>query len=137
MFDIKSIPVEERERITSTLLKWGIATNQENGKIDNIDATLPTMKCKSIYLIRHTETVAVANHEFMSDTSNNCSFTEDGKELTHKQAAELDSYNFDIALYGPIERVVNTQKLIMETPQNFECVCLECMHGDYIAVRVQ
>lgn len=129
MFDVKTIPVEERERITSTLLKWGIVINQETGKIDYKEATLPEMKCKSIYLIRHAETVAVAKHEFMSDTSNNVSFTEDGTALTRRQATELDAYSFDIALYGPIERVVNTQKLIMEIPQKFKCVRLECLHG--------
>ena len=34
-----------------------------------------------------------------------------------------------MALSGPIERVVNTQKLIMETPQNFDCVRVEYLHG--------
>ena len=130
MFDINTIPVAERERITSNLLKWGITINQENGKIDYIeDFILPEVKCDSIHLIRHAETVAVANHEFMSDTSDNCSFTENGIEITRKQAAELDNYNFDVALYGPIERVVNTQKIIMERPQKFECVRLEYLHG--------
>ena len=130
MFDVNTIPVEERERITSNLLKWGITINQENGKIDYIeDFVLPEVKCSSIHLIRHAETMAVAKHEFMSDTSDNCGFTENGIEITRKQAAELDAYDFDIALYGPIERVVNTQRIIMERPQKFECVRLDYLHG--------
>lgn len=129
MFDIKSLPIEEKERIVNNLLRWGIETNMEDGTIRYINTEIPKMECESIHLIRHAETVAVAKHEFMSDTSTNCVFTENGIEITHKQAKELDAYDFDIALYGPIERVVNTQKLIMETPQKFECVRVENLHG--------
>lgn len=130
MFDVKNIPAMEKERITKTLLKWGISTDQETGKIDYIEGTtIPEVKCASIHLIRHAETEAVAKHEFMSDTSNNCGFTENGIEITKKQAAELDAYDFDIALYGPIERVVNTKKIIMERPQKFEAVRLQFLHG--------
>lgn len=129
-FDVNTIPKLERERITKTLLKWGISTNQETGKIDYIDGTtIPEVKCASIHLIRHAETEAVAKHEFMSDTSNNCGFTEKGIEITKKQAEELDQYDFDIALYGPIERVVNTKKIIMSRPQKFEAVRLQFLHG--------
>lgn len=130
MFDVNTIPITERERITKTLLKWGISTDQETGKIDYIDGTtIPEVKCESIHLIRHAETEAVAKHEFMSDTSSNCSFTESGIEITKKQAEELDKYDFDIALYGPIARVVNTKKIIMERPQKFEAVRLQFLHG--------
>jgi broad specificity phosphatase PhoE len=65
----------------------------------------------------------------MSDTSTNCGFTESGIEITKKQAAELDAYDFDIALYGPIARVMNTKKIIMERPQKFEAVRLQYLHG--------
>ncbi len=130
MFDVKTIPAAERERITRTLLKWGIYTDQETGKIDYIEGTtIPEVKCESIHLIRHAETEAVAKHEFMSDTSNNCGFTEAGVEIIKKQAEELDKYDFDIALYGPIARVVNTKKIIMEHPQKFEAVRLQFLHG--------
>lgn len=130
MFDVKTIPVHERERITKTLLKWGIATDQETGKIDYIEGTtIPEVKCESIHLIRHAETIAVAKHEFMSDTSNNCGFTEGGTEIIKKQAEQLDQYDFDIAFYGPIARVVNTKKIIMERPQKFEAVRLQFLHG--------
>ena len=130
MFDVKTIPVHERERITKTLLKWGIATDQETGKIDYIEGTtIPEVKCESIHLIRHAETIAVAKHEFMSDTSNNCGFTEGGTDIIKKQAEQLDQYDFDIAFYGPIARVVNTKKIIMERPQKFEAVRLQFLHG--------
>lgn len=130
MFDVKTIPAHERERITKTLLKWGIATDQETGKIDYIEGTtIPEVKCESIHLIRHAETIAVAKHEFMSDTSNNCGFTEGGTEIIKKQAEQLDQYDFDIAFYGPIARVVNTKKIIMERPQKFEAVRLQFLHG--------
>ena len=130
MFDVKTIPAAERERITKTLLKWGISIDQETGKIDYIEGTtIPEVKCESIHLIRHAETEAVVKHEFMSDTSNNCGFTEMGIEITKKQAEELDAYNFDIALYGPIARVVNTKKIIMERPQKFEAVRIQYLHG--------
>ena len=129
MFDISTIPAEERNRIVTNLLKWGIVTNMQDGTIDYIDAELPEMKCKSIHLIRHTETVAVAKHEFMSDTSDNCAFTEAGMELTRKQAEQLADYHFDVALVGPIARVVNTAKLIMQTPQSFQCVPVKKLHG--------
>jgi broad specificity phosphatase PhoE len=130
MFDVKIIPAHERERITKTLLKWGIATDQETGKIDYIEGTtIPEVKCESIHLIRHAETIAVAKHEFMSDTSNNCGFTEGGTEIIKKQAEQLDQYDFDIAFYGPIARVVNTKKIIMERPQKFEAVRLQFLHG--------
>lgn len=130
MFDTNTIPKEERERITNTLAKWGIVIDQENGKIDYIeDFVIPEVKCESIHLIRHAETVAVTKHEFMSDTSENSALTENGMEITRKQAEMLDEYNFDIALYGPIARVVNTQKVIMERPQKFESVQVQKLHG--------
>ena len=130
MFDVNSIPRTERERITKTLLKWGIGIDQETGKIDYIEGTtIPEVKAESIHLIRHAETIAVAKHEFMSDTSNNCGFTEEGIAITEKQAEALDAYDFDIALYGPIARVVNTKKIIMARPQKFEAVRLQFLHG--------
>lgn len=130
MFNVKTIPALERERITNTLLKWGIAIDQETGKIDYIEGTtIPEVKCESIHLIRHAETEAVVKHEFMSDTSNNCGLTENGIEITKKQAEELDDYNFDIALHGPIARVVDTKNIIMATPQKFESVRVQYLHG--------
>lgn len=130
MFDANTIPTAEKERITRTLLKWGIAIDQETGKIDYIEGTaIPEIKCQSIHLIRHAETVAVVKHEFMSDTSDNCAFSDNGIAITRKQAEELDAYDFDVALYGPIARVVNTMKIIMERPQKFEAVRVEYLHG--------
>lgn len=130
MFDVNTIPMSERVHITSKLLKWGIKIDQETGKIDYIDGTtMPEVKCASMHLIRHAETVAVAKHEFMCDTSDNCGFTEKGIEITKKQAAELDTYGFDIALYGPIPRVVNTQLIIMSHPQKFEAIKAHKLHG--------
>lgn len=129
MFDISTIPAAEQNRIVTNLRKWGIVTNMADGTIDYADVPIPEMKCESIHLIRHVETVAVAKHEFMSDTSDNCGFTEVGVELTTRQAQELKDYHFDVALVGPIARVVNTAKLIMQTPQSFECVPVKKLHG--------
>lgn len=130
MFDVNTIPAEERARITNNLLKWGIAIDQQTGKIDYIPGTkIPEVKCQSIHLIRHAETEAVVKHEFMSDTSDNCGFTENGIAITRKQAEELNHYDFDVALYGPIARVVNTMKIIMERPQKFEAVRVQELHG--------
>ena len=73
MFDVNSIPMSERVHITKNLLRYGIAIDQETGKIDYIPGTtVPEVKCVSIHLIRHAETEAVAKHEFMCDTSDNC-----------------------------------------------------------------
>lgn len=130
MFDVNTIPMSERVHITANLLRWGIAIDQDTGKIDYIEGTtIPAVRCKSIHLIRHAETEAVAKHEFMSDTSDNCGFTESGTEITHKQAKELDPYDFDVALYGPIPRVVHTKELIMQTPQKFEAYKVHKLHG--------
>ena len=130
MFDVNTIPMSERVHITKNLLKWGIAVDQDTGKIDYIEGTtIPEVKCESIHLIRHAETIAVAKHEFMSDTSDNCGFTDIGIEITHQQAKELDAYNFDVALYGPIPRVVHTKELIMQTPQKFEAFKVHKLHG--------
>ena len=130
MFDVNSIPMSERVHITKNLLRYGIAIDQETGKIDYIPGTtVPEVRCTSIHLIRHAETEAVAKHEFMCDTSDNCGFTESGIEITKRQAAELDAYDFDIALYGPLPRVVNTQLIIMAHPQKFEAIKVHKLHG--------
>lgn len=130
MFDISTIPAFEKETITNNLLKWGIKIDHETGKIDYIEDTIvPEVKCKSVYLIRHAETVAVVKHEFMSDTSDNSALSDNGVEITKKQAKELDDYNFDVALYGPIARVVNTKEIIMSVPQKFEAFPLKFLHG--------
>lgn len=130
MFNINNVPAEEKQRITENLLKWGISINQDDGKIDYIEGSeIPEIKCESIHLIRHAETIAVAKHEFMSDTSDNCGFTENGIDITKKQAAALDEYDFDVALFGPIARVVNTMELIMQIPQKFEAVKVQKLHG--------
>ena len=115
-FDVNTIPVSERVHITKNLLRWGINIDQYTGKIDYIKGTsIPEVKAASIHLIRHAETMAVAKHEFMSDTSNNCGFTEEGEAITRKQAAELDPYDFDIALYGPIPRVKIQKRLLCKS----------------------
>ena len=89
MFDVNSIPMSERVHITKNLLRYGINIDQVTGKIDYIEGTtVPELKCASIHLIRHAETLAVAKHEFMSDTSDNCGFTEKGIEITKKQAQD-------------------------------------------------
>ena len=129
LFDNSTVPAKEKERIAENLQKWGIVTNMQDGTIDYADVKLPEIKCESIHLIRHAETVAVAKHEFMSDTSDNCSFTENGIAITRRQAGELAAYHFDVALFGPIDRVFNTMKLIMETPQEFDCVYCRKLHG--------
>ncbi len=130
MFDVNTIPKSERRHITKNLLRYGISIDQETGKIDYIpETTVPEVKCASIHLIRHAETIAVAKHEFMSDTSDNCGFTDVGIEITNQQALELDDYNFDVALYGPIPRVVNTQKIIMSHTQKFEAIKVHKLHG--------
>lgn len=130
MFEVNTIPVAERERIVKNLLKWGISIDNENGRIDYIEGTsIPEIRCESMHLIRHAETLAVIKHEFMSDTSDNCVFTDNGIAITRKQADELDAYNFDIALYGPIARVVNTMDIIMQRPQKFEAVQVKFLHG--------
>ena len=130
MFDINAIPMSERVHITKKLLRYGIAIDQQTGKIDYIPGTsVPEVKCTSIHLIRHAETIAVAKHEFMCDTSDNCGFTDKGIQITIQQAKELDAYDFDVALYGPIPRVVNTQKIIMEHPQKFEAIKVHKLHG--------
>lgn len=130
MFNINTIPVSERIHITKKLLKYGIAIDQKTGRIDYIlGTTVPEVRCEAIHLIRHAETEAVAKHEFMCDTSNNCEFTKNGIEILKKQAEELDAYDFDIALYGPIPRVVNTQLIIMERPQKFEAIKVHKLHG--------
>ena len=130
MFDVNIIPMSERTHITEKLLQCGITIDQKTGKIDYIPNTAaPELKCASVHLIRHAETEAVAKHEFMSDTSENCRFTKNGIEITKKQAIELDPFNFDIALYGPIPRVVNTQKIIMDLPQKFPAIKVHKLHG--------
>lgn len=130
MFDANTIPMSERVHITKNLLRWGIVIDQDTGKIDYIEGTtVPEVRCESIHLIRHAETVAVVKHEFMSDTSDNCGFTDAGVAITHKQAEELDAYGFDVALYGPIPRVVHTKELIMQTPQSFEAIKVHKLHG--------
>lgn len=122
------IPEAEKQNIIDKLGKWGIAVSPE-GIIDYVDAVLPKLTCKSIHLIRHAETVAVARHEFMSDTSDNVAFTENGLAVTRQQAELLDSYHFDVALVGMIERVVKTKELILQRPQSFQCIPLPCLHG--------
>ena len=103
MFNVNTIPVLEREWITKTLLKCDISIDQDMGKINYIEGTsILKVKCESIHLIRHAETESLAKHEFMRDPYMNCCFTESGIEFTKKQAAELDTCNFVIALYGPI-----------------------------------
>lgn len=129
MFDLNSIPFAEIERIVSNLRRWGISVDIPTGMISYDDTTLPVVNCKSIYLIRHAETIAVSKHEFMSDTSNNCDFTNEGINTIREQALKLSQYDFDVALFGPIERVINTQKLIMKTPQKFNCICIDKLHG--------
>lgn len=90
---------------------------------------MPGVNCESILLIRRAETVVVVKHEFMSDTFANAAFSKSGTAIIRKQAEKLDAYHFDVALHGPIPRVVNTMKIIMERPQKFEAVPVDYLHG--------
>lgn len=130
MFDTNIIPAAERVYIINKLLEYGIKVDQITGKISYIDGTsVPELKCASIHLIRHAETLAVTKREFMSDTSQNSVLTVNGIESVEKQSQELDSYNFDVALYGPVPRVIHTMEIIMSYPQKFEAFKLQKLHG--------
>ena len=52
MFDINTIPVSERVHITKNLLRYGIATDQETGKIEvDADEVKNIKKFNKLWLI--------------------------------------------------------------------------------------
>ena len=109
-----------KQTILNKLSSYGIIADIKTGNISYCDDYKVDLLCNTLYLLRHAETIAVANNEFMSDFSDNSRLTNCGKETAKKQAIELKNFKIDIAFYGPIPRVINTMRIIMEEGQSFK-----------------
>ena len=74
----------------------------------------------AIYLLRHAETVATQNHEFMNDTSNNAHICKKGIEDIISIAEEVDNYCFDeIIICSNIPRVLETSYVFKLLKPNY------------------
>jgi len=67
------------------------------------------LKAEAIYLLRHGETLATQNHEFMSDNSKNSHICKQGIQDILKLADNIDQYNFDeVIVCSNIPRIIET-----------------------------
>jgi len=97
----------KRKYMKIKLKKNGLDVNN-NGQITYNEKKL-ILNANAIYLLRHAETRATQNHEFMSDVSENSHVCKRGIEDIICVAEEAEKYNFDkIIICSNIPRVLET-----------------------------
>lgn len=112
-------------KISSILKTYGIQTYMENGQIYYDRCHVIKLKCRDLYLLRHGETYATQNSEFMSNISTNAKLTDYGRNKLKKTAEQIKKMEFDVAFYSSIPRVKETFEVVYE--QIGEMMCCEEM----------
>ena len=103
--------LRERLSIAASLLHYGVCVNLLTGKLFYLPY-YPRHRCKSLCLIRHGKTFAIDQGEFMNNDSANSKLTKSGiKELVNLSES-ITGLNPDVILVGPLERTLETYKVI-------------------------
>lgn len=90
------------------LQKNGIIVDNETGKI-SYGSNKMNINCEAVYLLRHAQTYATKNHEFMSNNSKNSHICREGINDICLTKEEVKKYNFDVVIVCcDIPRVMET-----------------------------
>lgn len=119
-----------KNNIKDALSLYGIFLNVNSGSISYTSKRNNfSLDSHSLWFMRHGSTMASESNCFMSETSNNSILTDLGIKTVKKSIKSIEFNNFDIILYSPIPRVIETVDIIKKYTQynNFEC--LEFMKG--------
>lgn len=123
------VPHCEKMKIKDKLEFYGINVDIASGKITYFNNDYPPVNCKSIYLLRHGETLAASKNVFMNDESANAALTKNGIEKLKETSVEIQKLNFDVAFYSPIGRVAATKDIIKKYVPELQCKELGFMNG--------
>lgn len=100
-----------------------------NGKIQYNENKMK-IDADAIYLLRHAETIATQNHEFMNDTSDNAHICKKGIEDIISIAENVDDYCFDeIIICSNIPRVLETSYVFKLLKPNYNYTFLKNYKG--------
>lgn len=103
-----------RYYIAGQLKTYGINVDINNGKILNYSENIKLLQCRSLYLLRHAETIGTKEKRFMSDSSSNAVLTEQGIANVKLTANLIEKMQFDYVLYSLIPRVKQTAEIIKQ-----------------------
>lgn len=67
-----------KQDIVSQLKIWGFDVDEKNGQIRCMNSCMKVLHCRSLYLLRHAETIGTKEKHFMSDFSSNDVLTNQG-----------------------------------------------------------
>ena len=88
------------------------------------------LNARAVYLLRHAETMATQNHEFMSDVSDNSHICKKGIEDLLELTNEVDKYKFDeIIICSNIPRVLETGNIFRVLNPNYPYKYLKNIKG--------
>lgn len=110
------------------LRRNGIDVNSE-GIITYNDKKLE-LNAEAVYLLRHAETRATQNHEFMSDISENSHVCRKGIEDLIELTEEVEKYKFDeVIICSNIPRVLETGSIFRLLNSNYPYKYLKNIKG--------
>lgn len=111
-----------KKYIINRLEKWGIDVDAKNGQISAYTNRKENMlHCRSLYLLRHTETIGTREKRFMSDLSNNAVLTEQGITDVKLIANKIEKMKFDCIIYSSINRVKQTAEIVRKSENYCDC----------------
>lgn len=110
-----------RDIIANRLILYGIDVDIENGKIRYLEKKLPNLQCRSLYLLRHAETVGTREKRFMSDFSTNAILTKNGVLGIEALSNDIKRMKFDYILYSTLPRVKETANIIKRCMNDDTC----------------
>lgn len=108
-----------RHHIVDQLETCGIEVDIKSGRILNYNTNIKLLQCRSLYLLRHAETIGTREKRFMSDSSSNAVLTEQGIADSKLVANVIEKMQFDYILYSSVTRVKQTAEII----QRYENYC--------------
>lgn len=103
--------LKEKILIAICLLKYGVIVNVRTGQI-NYNSYVPKCKCSKLRLLRHGKTIAVEQHEFMSNSSNNSILSDVGKNEIEQASVDIKNDIPDVILIAPLTRTLDTYNIL-------------------------
>lgn len=118
----------KKQYIKIKLKKNGLEVNKDG--IISYNTKKLTLNAKAIYLLRHAETQATQNHEFMSDVSKNSHVCKKGIEDMLELVKEVEKYKFDeVIICSDIPRVLETGNIFKLLNPNYQYKYLKNIKG--------
>mgnify|MGYP003292145041 CR=1 FL=1 len=118
------------EDIKEILITYGIDLDVSTGIISyNKKTEKCTLNSRALWFMRHGETIASQNNCFMSLSSYNSRLSKDGIKMIEKNINYIKNMGFDVVIFSPLPRVVETVEIIKKNITTYKYECLDYLLG--------